>query len=177
MDLLLKALRDNDLDILKHMSKIIALVIRNEIEDFHVAYLSDGQMKELNPLIRKGVYNAMYALVNQHKDSFSREYIEFFSKSIPDYWEDPVLIPKFKYSNEATNPEITFKSEFLKEQYKLKNISYDPIKGFLQIRPSYEFADVEYNHRKRHRDKIRTQLIKANYYYDYYSNAYFIKDK
>lgn len=38
------------------LAKCIASYVRNGIEDFHVDYLSDEQMRELNPLIRNAVY-------------------------------------------------------------------------------------------------------------------------
>ena len=42
-------------DGLKSQSKIISIVIRNAMEDFHTKHLSDDQMKELNPIIRNAV--------------------------------------------------------------------------------------------------------------------------
>jgi hypothetical protein len=44
---------------LKSQSKIISIVIRNAMENFHSNHLSDEQMKELNPTIRNAVYTAM----------------------------------------------------------------------------------------------------------------------
>lgn len=38
------------------LAKAIAFHVRNAIEDFHVMYLSDEQMRELNPLIRNAIY-------------------------------------------------------------------------------------------------------------------------
>lgn len=38
------------------MSKALAAMLRNKIEDFHVSYLSDDQMKELNPLLRNAIF-------------------------------------------------------------------------------------------------------------------------
>jgi hypothetical protein len=45
------------------MTMLIALSVRNEMEDFHCKHLSDEQMKELNPIIRQGIYN-MLAYLN-----------------------------------------------------------------------------------------------------------------
>lgn len=39
------------------LAKSIAAYLRNQIEDFHVAYLSDNEMKELNPLIRNAIFS------------------------------------------------------------------------------------------------------------------------
>lgn len=38
------------------VAKAISAYVRNKIEDFHANYLSDEQMKELNPLIRNAIY-------------------------------------------------------------------------------------------------------------------------
>ena len=38
------------------LAKAVAYYIRNGIEDFHMNYLSDEQMRELNPLIRNAIY-------------------------------------------------------------------------------------------------------------------------
>jgi hypothetical protein len=65
----LRFLSSNHQDDIKLLLKIIAISIRNNIEDFHVNYLSDSQMKELNPLIRNGIYNALFALANHHKNA------------------------------------------------------------------------------------------------------------
>ena len=39
----------------RDMAKYVAMVIRNAMEEFHCKYLSDEQMKELNPIIRNAV--------------------------------------------------------------------------------------------------------------------------
>lgn len=38
------------------LAKSVAYYVRNGIEDFHKDYLSDDQMRELNPLIRNAIY-------------------------------------------------------------------------------------------------------------------------
>jgi len=53
---------------LKDQSKYIAIVVRNSMEDFHCKHLTDKQMRELNPIIRNGIYTALYSMVF-HKDS------------------------------------------------------------------------------------------------------------
>lgn len=42
------------------VAKAIAALIRNKLEDFHVSYLSDTQMRELNPLIRNAIFTFLY---------------------------------------------------------------------------------------------------------------------
>jgi len=68
-----------------HFAKLLAAAVRNGIEGFHHKYLSDAQMKELNPLIRNALYTA---LVNINEDNDECEYIKFIEQYIPPYWED-----------------------------------------------------------------------------------------
>ena len=77
------------------MALIIASVIRSTMEDFHVQYLSDPQMKELNPIIRNAAYTALYALKHCSKNALCKNYIEFSRLLIPRYWEPPELLPDF----------------------------------------------------------------------------------
>jgi len=64
-------------------AKIIASYVRNNIENFHCKYLSDGMMKELNTLIRNAIYTA---LVDFESEMIS--VILFNMMCIPTYWED-----------------------------------------------------------------------------------------
>lgn len=38
---------------------LIAIAVRNEMEDFHCEHLTDSQMKELNPIIRNAIVTAL----------------------------------------------------------------------------------------------------------------------
>jgi hypothetical protein len=73
----------------------IAMVVRNEIEDFHAKYLPDAQMKELNPLIRDAICTALYASENYEKFEGAKQYVDFQVRMIPDYWEKPKLADDF----------------------------------------------------------------------------------
>jgi hypothetical protein len=73
-------------------AKLIAANVRNNIEDFHCKYLSDAQMKELNPLIRDAIYTAMVNMTEKP------EYIDFYHKHVPPYWEDCELITSKSYT-------------------------------------------------------------------------------
>ena len=77
------------------MAMYIAMVVRNEIEDFHAKYLSDTQMKELNPLIRDAICTALYAFENYEKSAGAKQYVDFQVRMIPDYWEKPKLAEDF----------------------------------------------------------------------------------
>lgn len=49
------------------IAKAIAMFIRHKIEDFHVEYFSDKQMRNLNPLIR----NAIFTFLNDFGDEYT----------------------------------------------------------------------------------------------------------
>lgn len=169
----LQALQQNNLHNIKLISKIIALSVRAEIENFHVRYLSDEQMKELNPLIRTGIYNALFAYINYENDLRCRDFINFSVMSMPSYWEDPELSPILKtVSDQLLNKKVSFQSEFLNEQYRLGNISYFPQCICMRIKGSFELAGVSYEERKKHLRKITSKLKQEDYHYDYFKYGY-----
>lgn len=61
------------------LAKTIAAAVRNAMEDFHVKYLTDEQMKELNPIIRNAIYTIL-----QREDLL----LSYFLMFVPEYWED-----------------------------------------------------------------------------------------
>jgi hypothetical protein len=77
------------------MATYIAVVVRNEIEDFHAKYLSDAQMKELNPLIRNATCTALYAFENYDGSDGAKRYVDTQLRMIPDYWEKPQLVDDY----------------------------------------------------------------------------------
>ncbi|GAB2689556.1 hypothetical protein [Nocardia thraciensis] len=73
---------------------LISMVIRNEMEDFHVEHLSDAQMKQLNPIIRQAVFDALNLIFHiryggQELDPIALRNMDFQIRYIPDYWEIP----------------------------------------------------------------------------------------
>lgn len=91
---------------------IIAMIVRNEMEDFHVAHLSDAQMAELNPIIRNAVLDALHAIRNSNQNRGAKAYVNFAAALIPSYWEPPRLTESFLKTIEfcEQNPDapITF---------------------------------------------------------------------
>jgi hypothetical protein len=80
---------------LKGIATYIAMAVRNEIENFHSEYLSDGQMRELNPLIRNAIYTALHALSNVGCSEAAREFVKLQTSLVPNYWEEPHLTEDF----------------------------------------------------------------------------------
>lgn len=89
-------LNQKDLEFLRLHAKFIAIVVRNAMEDFHHKYLSDKQMKELNPIIRNAIFTALYARETMHKSAKSEEFVKYHFSFIPPYWEEPALLKGFK---------------------------------------------------------------------------------
>lgn len=69
-------MKKEDFDKLNHtmqISLIMAIYIRNEMEDFHSAHLSDQQMQELNPIIRQAIYNILKCMKHASKETQDAE--------------------------------------------------------------------------------------------------------
>lgn len=77
------------------MTNFLAMVVRNAMEDFHHKYLSDEQMKELNPIIRNAIYTGLYALQHRRTSKGAKAFVAFQTKLIPHYWEAPKLMIDF----------------------------------------------------------------------------------
>jgi len=81
---------------LQTWAKLIAMHVRNEMEDFHCRHLSDDQMRALNPIIRKAIYQALRQLYFLKKGTKKQRLVAIQSVHhlfllLPDYWEDPDL--------------------------------------------------------------------------------------
>jgi len=85
---------------MQELSKYIAIVIRNAMEDFHCQHLSDAQMEELNPIIRNAVFTALYAYEASEKTTYAKSFVEFQLLCIPKYWEEPELLKDFRESEQ-----------------------------------------------------------------------------
>ena len=78
----------------RHMAKIIAMVVRNEMEDFHVKHLDENQMRQLNPIIRNAICDALHMMTNADDPSIAPIYA-FNRRCIPAYWEEPELSEEY----------------------------------------------------------------------------------
>jgi hypothetical protein len=81
---------------LQTWAKVIAMHVRNEMEEFHCQHLSDDQMRELNPIIRKAIYQTLRQLYFLKKGTKKQRLVAIQSVHqlfllLPDYWEDPDL--------------------------------------------------------------------------------------
>jgi len=78
------------------------MVVRNAMEEFHCEHLSDSQMKELNPIVRNAVYEALYFLAMASypfEDEDAQEVVASQLRVIPEYWEDPKSIQFGKWKD------------------------------------------------------------------------------
>ena len=74
---------------IKMTALFVAMVVRNALENFHSQHLSDAQMKELNPLIRGAIYNALYVYSHFEISSQAQRFVHYHTEMIPSYWEMP----------------------------------------------------------------------------------------
>ena len=68
---------------------LVSMYLRNAIEDFHVAHLSDEQMKELNQLIRQALYDIVSIIEDDYDSRKGQLLMSLLVDSIPSYWEIP----------------------------------------------------------------------------------------
>ncbi len=93
----------HDKDLLDQLAigaKIYAMIVRNAMEDFHCKYLSDAQMRELNPIVRNAIYTALYCMLN-YEDPECRRWLSETEDAIPDDWPEPMLLTKKPRGGEA----------------------------------------------------------------------------
>ena len=77
------------------LAMYMAMVVRNAMEDFHCKHLSDEQMRELNPIVRNAICTALHAFLNDENSEVNEKFVGFHVRSIPKYWEKPVLIDDY----------------------------------------------------------------------------------
>lgn len=68
---------------------LVAMYLRNAMEDFHAHNLSNAQMKELNQLIRQALYNIVTIIETDEADVWRDRTLSHLVGMIPDYWELP----------------------------------------------------------------------------------------
>lgn len=83
------------------IAKAAAAYLRNQIEDFHVRYLSDEQMKSLNPLIRGAIYSFLV--------DFGDNYSKISSKSNITKCAEYILSLTIDFLRKESVPESQIK--------------------------------------------------------------------
>jgi len=78
---------------------LISMIIRSEMEDFHVKHLSDAQMKQLNPIVRQAVFDALNLIEHirvkgRKADTTAIKQLHNQISQIPQYWEVPDQVSK-----------------------------------------------------------------------------------
>jgi len=98
-----------NLDNITKITLIISKYIRDEIEDFHGKYLSDEQMKELNPIIRQALFNILTIFdISQTPETCdyklaAQDLVNGLKQTLPDYWELPNKETPWKELDELIN--------------------------------------------------------------------------
>jgi len=68
---------------------VMAVLLRNALEDFHATHLTQPQMRELNRLIRYALYEAISQIEAVAGTPEGDEFLAWAVTRIPDYWEIP----------------------------------------------------------------------------------------
>jgi hypothetical protein len=85
---------------LQAWTKLIAISVRNEMEDIHAKHIPDELMPDLNRAIRRGIYLALrniFLMMNARdvvEYDGAKAYLWFLFTTLPDYWEDTELTPE-----------------------------------------------------------------------------------
>lgn len=164
--LFLNAVSGANPEALQGFAMLIAVNVRNGMEQFHVENLSDAQMKQLNPLIRNSIYEALLAIAKSNKNINCARIVDFLFKSIPPYWEMPELEENTLAFMEGsgTEEDIIFKSAFLSQEFEKGNIIFNKLTGCLEIIHSAKFKKITLDNHS-HRNKLGAALRKEGYYY------------
>lgn len=83
------------------IAKAIAALIRNQIEDFHVNYVSDNQMLNLNPLIRNAIFTFLC--------DYGNDYASIATSSNESLCSEYILKDTLKYLHEQKIPAQVIK--------------------------------------------------------------------
>ena len=81
-----------DLFKLQGEAMLIAMAVRNALEDFHVQNIPEIHMKELNQTIRNGIYTGLHALRFAKSNPGANIMVQEYARSIPPYWEKPEFL-------------------------------------------------------------------------------------
>jgi hypothetical protein len=118
---------------IKTKAKYIAMAVRNAMEDFHSEHLSDGQMKELNPIVRNAIATALYAVEHAEDNPLAMAYVLHQFRLIPSYWEPPELSKNFSLDEFLDNLKKSYRhfgenfseAEFEERAETILNMSVD----------------------------------------------------
>jgi hypothetical protein len=72
-------------------------------------YLKDDRvvaMREMNPLIRNGIYTTLQAVKAMKRSRKARDWINMHVLQIPSYWETPELLPGYAKSLKNRGKDI-----------------------------------------------------------------------
>lgn len=72
-------------DATQEFAKLIAIVVRNAMEDFHCEHLSDEQMRLLNPIVRNAIATALHAFKHYDREDAARRFLDYQGRCIPSY--------------------------------------------------------------------------------------------
>lgn len=178
---LLNQLQNNDPEILQLVSSLIAsgIKLQMEIEAIDNKTITKAQVNKLMPIIFRNIYNTFFALNTYETDINAERLIKGYIHSIPDEWTEPELYSFFSKQGDAVKKSIGVQqcaydqlSDFLKEQFDLKNIYLNEKWGSIEIKGSFALKGVNAEGRKKLQQKIAYHLKKNGFIYSWTIDGY-----
>jgi hypothetical protein len=108
---------------LQAWTKVIAISVRNELEDIHSRHISDELMPDLNRAVRRGIYLALRNLFLLSNARDTDDYVRakvllwFHLMMIPDYWEDTEMSPDDLAEEDARSDQDVLKMPKVQEAF------------------------------------------------------------
>ncbi len=84
----------DELDQHQQIAMLLAMHLRNELENFHGEHVPDRFMPELNSTIRYAIHDFFVRVVESERE------LDFLATRVPDYWEVPGRDPKPTFTGE-----------------------------------------------------------------------------
>jgi hypothetical protein len=130
------------------LATLIAMHVRNAMEDFHAANtdvevegLDDAAMAKLNPVIRRAIWEVLQGVSG---DPRYRDLIGFSLMSVPTYWEAPSALPGIEGSivdDSITAATVTVHGDVPWGELHVGHVSIFTAAGFTEVsRPSLRRA-------------------------------------
>ncbi|WP_041368980.1 hypothetical protein [Nakamurella multipartita] len=81
------------------VATIIAMAVRNALEEIHGGgiedSLTDRQMAKINPIVRNAVATTVHAYFAPEDDVKAARWLRFQAMLVPDYWERPRIVDDY----------------------------------------------------------------------------------
>jgi|GEM_PF-2496861 len=160
----LDGIQSNNREAMKIVAQLMILAVKNQLQKSKSISMDDLKSKEIDKAIGNGIYQALFSMVNFDAEKECKQHIDGLMKAHSGKLEEPQLNKVFKaIIDKWANTPVVFKSDFLNDQFALKNIKRHKDTAHIAIVGSSEFKGVDSEKRKSHLQKITGLLKKEGY--------------